>query len=90
MRKFIPVNKPLITKVDASSVGKVVESGWISSEGTNIKRFEDITLGNKVSFSLFSPPYVNCFDYFEVYKIELWFGDFINNYDQLRLLRKKQ
>jgi len=41
LRKFIPVNKPLITKVDASSVGKVVESGWISSEGTNVKRFED-------------------------------------------------
>ena len=55
----------------------------------DIKKFEDINLGNKVSFSLFSPPYVNCFDYFEVYKIELWFGDFINSYDQLRLLRKK-
>ena len=32
---------------------------------------------------------MNCFDYFEVYKIELWFGNFINDYDQLRILRKK-
>jgi hypothetical protein len=55
----------------------------------NIKNFKSINLKKKISFSLFSPPYVNCFDYFEVYKIELWFGNFINDYNQLRLLRKK-
>ena len=54
----------------------------------NIKNFENIIPNNKISLSLFSPPYVNCFDYFEVYKIELWFGDFINNYDQLKKFRK--
>ena len=41
MRKFIPVNEPLITKSDASSVNKAIKSGWISSEGANIKKFED-------------------------------------------------
>ena len=44
---------------------------------------------NKVSLCLFSPPYVNCFDYTEVYKTELWFGDFIKEYPDLKKLRNK-
>ena len=40
MKKFIPVNKPLITKTDIDSVYKVLKSGWISSEGSNVKKFE--------------------------------------------------
>ncbi len=38
---------------------------------------------------IFSPPYANCFDYTEIYKLELWFGDFISNYSELKDLRKK-
>ena len=38
--KFIPVNTPLISKKDALSVFKSVKSGWISSEGPNVKKFE--------------------------------------------------
>ena len=30
---------------------------------------------------------MNCFDYTEVYKMELWFGDFIKNYSDLKVLR---
>ena len=41
MKKFIPVNKPLITKTDAISVHRVLKSGWVSSEGPNVKKFED-------------------------------------------------
>jgi DNA modification methylase len=37
---------------------------------------------------IFSPPYANCFDYTEIYKLELWFGDFVSNYEELKLLRK--
>ena len=40
MKKIIPVNTPLITKADARAVYKTVKSGWISSEGANIKKFE--------------------------------------------------
>ena len=40
MRKFIPVNKPLITKADANRVYTVIKDGWISSEGSNVKKFE--------------------------------------------------
>ena len=29
---------------------------------------------------IFSPPYANCFDYLEVYKMEVWLGDFVDDY----------
>lgn len=41
----------------------------------------------EVTLCLFSPPYMNCFDYTEVYKMELWFGDFIKEYSDLKILR---
>ena len=41
MKKFIPVNKPSITKTDARHVNRVIKSGWISSEGPNVKNFEN-------------------------------------------------
>jgi len=44
---------------------------------------------NSISMSMFSPPYLNCFDYCEAYKIELWFGGFVRNYEELRNLREK-
>lgn len=37
---------------------------------------------------IFSPPYANRFDYFESFKVELWFGNFVNSYDELNILRK--
>lgn len=38
---------------------------------------------------IFSPPYANRFDYFESMKVELWFGGFVNSYDELKSLRKE-
>ena len=38
---------------------------------------------------IFSPPYVNCFDYTEIYKVELWMGGFVNEYSDLKELRQK-
>ncbi len=40
MKKFIPVNKPLISLSDAKAVNQVLKSGWVSSEGSNVKKFE--------------------------------------------------
>lgn len=37
---------------------------------------------------IFSPPYANRFDYFESFKVELWFGNFVNSYADLNALRK--
>jgi len=41
-----------------------------------------------INLSLFSPPYANCFDPFEVYKIELWLGEFVTSYTDLREKRR--
>lgn len=30
---------------------------------------------------IYSPPYANCFDYLEVYKMEVWLGDFVADYE---------
>lgn len=43
---------------------------------------------NEIDISIFSPPYANCFDPFEVYKVELWLGNFIDGYADLRNKRK--
>ena len=40
-KKFIPVSKPLITKEDSDSVHMVLKKGWISSEGPEVKKFEE-------------------------------------------------
>jgi len=39
-KKFIPVNTPLITKIDKIAVANSIASGWISSEGPDVKNFE--------------------------------------------------
>ena len=41
MKKFIPVNEPLIVKSDVLKIKKTLEQGWISSEGPNVKKFEN-------------------------------------------------
>jgi hypothetical protein len=40
-----------------------------------------------IDFIMFSPPYLNTFDYTEVYKLELWFLDFVKDYDEFKALR---
>lgn len=41
MSKFIPVNQPIIDPTDIKAVTKSLKSGWISSEGPNVKKFEE-------------------------------------------------
>ncbi|CAA0177420.1 putative Modification methylase [Tenacibaculum maritimum] len=55
---------------------------------SNVKELNSLVSDDSVDLSVFSPPYANCFDYFEVYKIELWIGRFIRSYKSLRELRK--
>jgi len=38
---------------------------------------------------IFSPPYVNCFDYTEIYKVEVWRGDVVKKYSDLKGLRER-
>ena len=39
-KKFIPVNTPIITNIDALKVYETVKSGWVSSGGSKIREFE--------------------------------------------------
>ena len=39
-KKFYPVSKPHIVKKDMYEVNKALASGWISSDGPNVKEFE--------------------------------------------------
>ena len=41
----------------------------------------------KVGLCVFSPPYANCFDYCEVYKLELWVGGFVKKYEDFQRYR---
>jgi len=57
LKKFIPVNTPLITKADAKAVYRATKSGWISSEGKNVKKFEknfSTFIGHKYSVAVSS------------------------------------
>ncbi len=45
--------------------------------------------GEKTNLVMFSPPYINSFDYNEIYKLELWLLDFVKNYSQFSKLSKK-
>ncbi len=39
-KKLIPVNTPLLNDNDTQAVQKVIKSGWVSSEGPQVKEFE--------------------------------------------------
>jgi DNA modification methylase len=54
----------------------------------NVTELDSLIKDSSIDLSIFSPPYANCFDYFEVYKIELWLGKFVKDYKYLRELRK--
>jgi len=55
--KFIPVNKPLITKEDVNYINQSILKGWISSEGPEVKKFENNFskfIGHKYSLAVSS------------------------------------
>lgn len=45
---------------------------------------DDFVQSNSAGLIAFSPPYCNNFNYFKAYKVELWMGDFVNNYDDVK------
>lgn len=47
----------------------------------------DNFFSDEIQFTFFSPPYCNCFDYFEIHKVDLWLGDFVTDKEEFRLLR---
>lgn len=47
----------------------------------------DSFFSDKIQFTFFSPPYCNCFDYFEIHKVDLWLGDFVIDKEEFKMLR---
>jgi hypothetical protein len=43
---------------------------------------------SSVGLFVYSPPYLNCIDYTEVYKLELWLLEFVSNEQQFREVRE--
>jgi hypothetical protein len=50
---------------------------------------DSVLKGNSVSYIVFSPPYCNCFNYFKIFKVELWMGGFVNTYKDMQALTRK-
>jgi hypothetical protein len=52
---------------------------------------KDLTFlkNDKYKLAIFSPPYLNTFDYLEVYKMELWMLDFIRDHQHRMELREE-
>ena len=44
---------------------------------------------NSVASVVFSPPYCNCFNYFKIFKIELWMGEFVKSYHEIQILNRR-
>lgn len=48
----------------------------------------DSLTNEKFHLTFFSPPYCNCFDYFEIHKLELWLGGFVSSPKDVKILRE--
>lgn len=60
----------------------------VNCDSRDIKPQITKKIKGNTSLIVFSPPYANCFDYTEVYKLELWLSNHIKKYDDLKKIRK--
>ena len=63
-----------IEKSNPTPPAKIVTGSMLKDQDFAIIKNKD------VGIVIFSPPYANCFDYCEVYKLELWMGEFVTSY----------
>ena len=78
-----PNIKPLVPKILRGSA--IDLTNLLKSNGNSPnERLED----SHYDLVIYSPPYLNNFDYSEIYKLELWLLGFIQNYEQWSDLRK--
>lgn len=69
---------------DITESNIVFDATIINNSSIKLDRYVD---KNSINGIIYSPPYANCFDYTEIYKLELWFGEFIEGYSDLKELR---
>jgi site-specific DNA-methyltransferase (adenine-specific) len=72
---------------DATAWGRGTWDQQLVIEGSSMKETARLDAGSFDSV-IFSPPYANRFDYFESQKVELWFGGFVNDYQDMAALRR--
>ena len=62
IKQIYPVSLSIITKKEANNVSRVIRNGWISSDGPEIKKFEDNFsrfIGRKYSIAVSSGTAIN-------------------------------
>ena len=80
LKKKIQISEDLAKTINGS------EPIIINDSCLKLEKYTEIP---EIDISIFSPPYANCFDPFEVYKMELWIGEFVTSYKDLREKRKR-
>ena len=74
---FLTKCNSMVADIEVSNFKE--ETKFINGSITIEKYFKQIE-NKKVGLCVFSPPYANCFDYCEVYKLEFWLGGFVKTY----------
>ena len=59
----------------------------VLQDSRNLKKQTKKELKESASLVVFSPPYANCFDYTEIYKLELWLSGCVKEYGDLKKIR---
>lgn len=81
---FLSKCNSMVADIEVSNFKE--ESKFINGSITIEKYFKQIE-NKKVGLCVFSPPYANCFDYCEVYKLEFWLGGFVKTYKDFEQYR---
>lgn len=84
-----------IQKIDIA-INDIKSNYFVYNYNQQVSIFNDSSMNinnylnklDKIDAIITSPPYANCFDYFEVYKVELWMGGFIQTHDEWKKLKK--
>lgn len=71
---------------DIDKVNYDIKSSFIFGSAISSDLFAQIK-PESIGLCVYSPPYANCFDYCEVYKLELWLGGFVSHYDDFKNYR---
>lgn len=76
---FLSKCRLMIDDINATSYSKKTKHQFFNSSILIDETYQSV-IDKKVGISIFSPPYANCFDYCEVYKLEFWLGGFVDSY----------
>ncbi len=76
---FLSKCHKMLDDINATSYSEKTKHLFFNSSILVDETYRSLT-DKKVGISIFSPPYANCFDYCEVYKLEFWLGSFVDSY----------